>query len=442
MERETITLTPKDTYRIAVLAEVDRGSLTAKEAATRLNLSLRQVRRLLRAWRQHGVAAMVHGNKGRQPSHALSQETKNRVCDLLSSAYCNLNHQHASDLLGERDHIRASRTTVRRLRANLGLKTPRKRRPRAFRSRRERMIQAGTLVQIDGSQHKWFGEHLPPACLLSAVDDATGAILAAVFRPTEDLVGYYELLKCIVQSHGIPLAVYSDRHSIHFSAKGAVAATIHEQLDGQIRLTQFGRCLSELGVQQIPANSPQAKGRIERLFGTLQDRLLKEMRLDNIERIDQANDYLAGFIARYNGRFAVAPTISEHCFRPAPTNLDYSYVFASQHGRVVQNDNTVSFAGRIIQIHEGPTKRTYAKARVTVCQAIDGLIRVYYGPDPIAGPFNYAELPHKATCRSPVQATPPQPARPPVPRRPAADHPWRRNQYPLKTSAYANRKGH
>jgi hypothetical protein len=190
---------------------------------------------------------------------------------------------------------------------------------------------------------------------------------------------------------------------------------------------------------QLTASS---KGRIERLFGTLQDRLLKEMAIDKIAHIDQANEYLTSFIASYNNRFAVAPTVPEHCFRPAPASLDHNYIFASQHDRIVQNDNTVSFAGRIIQIPEGATKRTYAKARVKVCQAVDGLLHVYYNHSAIAGPFLYMELPRRTPCRNQAATTKAQPAKPSQPKRPAADHPWRRNQYPLKTSAYAHRQGH
>jgi transposase len=261
MEKETFSMSLKENSRLIVLASVDRGELSVEKAAELLKRSVRQTKRLLRAWREAGATALVHGNRGRVPVNVLSAEARRQVIALLTGLYTDFNNQHVASLL-QRDHnLTISRMTVSRIRQSLGLATPKRRRSPRPHQRRERMPQLGLLVQIDGSKHRWFEQRGPECCLIAAVDDATGMLLGAIFRNEEDVFGYMLMLRQVLDLWGVPVAVYSDRHTIHLSPGSA-----QHELAALGNPTQFGRCLSALGISQIFALSPEAKGRIERLF--------------------------------------------------------------------------------------------------------------------------------------------------------------------------------
>ncbi|MGB9887733.1 MAG: ISNCY family transposase [Moorellales bacterium] len=231
-------------------------------------------------------------------------------------------------MLGEHEGIFLSPSSVSRILKSAGIPSPRKHRP-PKPHRRPRKPHAGMLVQIDGSHHDWLEGRGPKLTLLLALDDATGQILAALFRPSEDFEGYRQLLYDLVTHHGIPMAVYSDRHTLFFPPKKPDNhPSLEEQLLGQKQpLTQIGRILNELGIQHIPALSPQAKGRIERSFETLQERLVIELRLAGAKNCEEANRVLhAGFIERYNARFAVPPAESLSAFRPVPSHLRLEHI--------------------------------------------------------------------------------------------------------------------
>lgn len=279
--RENITLSQKEQKRLYVLNQVIAGKLVARKAAELLDRSVRQIRRWIAEYRRHGAVALVHGNRGRRPVNRAPKATINRVVQLAKGRYGGFNQQHFSEMLAEREGINLSRSSVRRILESAGIASPRRRRPAKHRSRRERYSQEGMLVQIDGSPHRWFGAKGPERTLLAAIDDATGKVLGAVFRPREDAQGYFLLMRMIVEKYGCPLAVYRDRHGIFQRGKNR-NLTIAEQLDDQPNYTQFGRLLKELHIESIPSYSPQAKGRIERLFGTFQDRLVSELRLEGI----------------------------------------------------------------------------------------------------------------------------------------------------------------
>lgn len=233
------------------------------------------------------------------------------------------------------------------------------------------------MVLWDGSPHRWFGLKLAPCCLMAAIDDATGKLLAAHFFPFEGSSGYLWLLKTMIRSYGIPMSIYQDRH-------GALQRNDHhwsleEELAGRQDPTQVGRALQSLGIRAIAALSPQAKGRVEKLFETLQDRLMAELRLQGIQAIPEANRYLDSiFIKDFNLRFAVDPKESQKAWREVSKNVDLDQIISFCYGSVVGNDNSVRIGGLILDIPPGPARRSYAKAKVEVHQLLDGSWRVYY----------------------------------------------------------------
>ena len=314
MERETVTLNAREQQRAMVLNRVERGGLTGAEAAELVGVSLRQVRRLLAAYREEGVAALAHGNRGRPSVHRLPEDTKKRVVTLAQCPYSGLNHYHLQELLAEREGVVLSRSSVWRILTGAGIPSPRRHRRPQHRHRRERYPQEGMLLQVDGSRHDWLQGRGPYLSLVGAIDDATGTVPYALFREQEDAQGYLLLLREIIQSQGVPLAIYSDRHSI-FQINPKQPESLEEQLAGERQPTQVGRALQELGIQSIVALSPQAKGRVERLWGTLQDRLVSELRLAGAATLEEANRVLRDYLPRFNDRFAVPPAQSGSAYR-------------------------------------------------------------------------------------------------------------------------------
>lgn len=364
--------------RILVLNEVNGGRLTAGGAAELLGLSERHVRRKLAAYREEGAGAIAHGNRGRRPANALEEAVRARIVELARSRYSAFNHLHMSEKLTQEEGISVGQSTVRRILREAGLPSPKKRRPPRHRSRRERCPKEGMLLQIDGSLHDWLGGRGPSMCLLGGIDDATGKVPHALFRMAEDSAGYILLLEGIVARKGRPVAIYHDGHSI-FETSPKRRPTLAEELAGRREPTQFGRILQELGIASIPARSPQAKGRIERLWGTFQDRLVSEMRLAGISDIDAANRFLTRFLPSYNRRFAVPAALEGSAYRPMPEGLDPRTVFCFKESRVVASDNTVRYGRERLQLLASPERASYAKTTVLVHERLDGSLAVYLG---------------------------------------------------------------
>src|SRR5713101_2317440 len=377
--KETITLNTQEQKRVMVLNRLLVGQLTAAEAAVLLKLSERQVRRLSAAYQQEGAAALAHGNRGRKPVQSISEEVRSQVIELASTTYVGCNYQQLRDLLAERDGIEFSRTSVRRILLAAGIASPRKQRRRQHRRRRVRYAQEGMLVQIDGSRHAWLEERGPWLTLLAAIDDATGTLAAAVFREEEDAAGYFLLVQQLLEQHGRPLALYHDRHGIFQQNSAATEAdSLEEQLAGKQDPTQFGRLLEELEITSIAARSPQAKGRVERLFGTLQDRLLVELRLADARTIEQAQQVVTEYLPRFNAQFAVVATQPGSAYRPLSEHRQAETLFCFKYWRTVGADNVVSFAGQRLQIGADTQRRSYAHARVQVHERLDGSLAVYH----------------------------------------------------------------
>ena len=356
--------------RLHVLNSVLEHHLSAAQAAEILGVSERHAWRLLAAYRREGAAALAHGNRGRKPRNAVSADEANTVVQLAGSTYAGANHTHLTELLRDREGIDLSRPTVRRILTRAGISSPRHRRPPKHRVRRQRMPQPGMLVQIDGSFHRWLGDDGPQFTLLLAVDDATSAVVNAVFSPEEDTRSYFTLMQGLIERWGRPIALYGDRHGVFkFSGKP-------RHIQPPVEATHFSRAMEELGIQQIFARSPQAKGRVERAAGTFQDRLVTELRLAGSKTIDQANIVLRDFLPRYNTQFAVPAEVPEPAYRPWQSQRPLDQILCLKHTRKVARDNTVKYQWRTLQLLPGTERPSYAGVQVEVLEHTDGQLQI------------------------------------------------------------------
>ena len=376
MKGDKITLSQKQIQRFQVMSLVETGKITLEEAAKKIGKSYRQAKRIWKRVKAEGVKGVIHGNSGKPSNHRTPEKLRQKVLELSQRSYEDFNDTHFTEMLTEREKIALSRETVRKIRRQAGMGAKRKRRPLRHRKRRERKAQEGWMVLWDGSPHPWFGPDHPPCCLMAAIDDATGAILAARFFPFEGTEGYLWLLQQIVTRYGIPISIYQDRHGS--LKRNDDHWTLEEELAGRQEPTQVGQTLRALGIQPIFALSPQAKGRIERLFGTLQDRLGAELGLAQVMTLQQGNDFLPAFIRRLNHRFAIAPRQSEKAWRPVPKNLDLDRIISFHYPTKVGLDNTIRMKNLLLDIPPGPLGRSYAKARVEVRQLLNGSWKVYH----------------------------------------------------------------
>ena len=390
-----IVMSRKDLQRVRLMERVMGGALTLVEASVYLGLSYRQSKRLKASYKKSGPVGMIHGNRGRAPGNALDASKRDIILKLSESTYADSNDSHYTEMLEELEGIIVSRETVRKIRRSSGQKAKRKRRPSKHRSRRPRKASQGMLVQWDGSPHRWFGDSQPPCCLLIAVDDADGKLLAAIFVPEETSAGYLRLLRKMLIRHGIPMAIYHDRHTIFVRTDDSW--TIEEQMLGRQYPTHVGRVLEELNICSVQAYSPQAKGRVERNFGTLQDRLIAELALKGISDIEEANKWLDNyFIHRYNRRFAKKPQSTTSAFRKILKPEIYHTV-SYAYEAVVGNDNCIRLGGLVIDIPKPKRRMSFAKKRVFVRQHLDGKWTVWDGDNKIAT--------HKSTpFREPIRS--------------------------------------
>ena len=363
--------------QLDAVRRIKQAALTVVQAAQLLGLSERQVRRLKQAVEKRGARGVVHGNTGRSPAHRLKASIRKRIVALMRGTYAGFNDQHFTEKLVEVEKIRVSRRTVQRLLRAAGIGAARKRRPPKHRRRRDRKPQAGLMILWDGSRHDWLEGRGPMLCLMGAIDDATSDMLpGAHFVEQECAEGYLRVLLAIAREKGLPWSAYMDRHSS--LKRNDNFWTLEEELRGKQDPTQVLRALELLDIEVIHALSPQAKGRIERLWGTAQDRLTSELRLANARTVEEANAVLARYTPDHNRRFAVPPLKSEPAWRPVRKGLDLERTCSFCYEAMVSNDNAVRLAGApIIDILPGPGKRSYAKARVEVRQFLDGSWRVY-----------------------------------------------------------------
>jgi len=371
-------LTPEEGRRLHVLTLLEGKRISLSQAAEALGVTPRQVRRMRVGLRREGPTALVHGNRGRRSGHRLPEVLQTQILTLARGRYAGLNDVHLTEKLTTVEGLAVSRATVQRVLRAAGHRSPRRRRPPRHRSRRPRRAQAGLLCQLDGSPFAWFGPGQPPCSLLAAIDDATGAVLAALFRAQEDAAGSLELLHTVGCTVGLPAAVYTDSHGIF--VRNDTHWTLAEELQGAQDPTQVGRALQALGIHHLVAESPQAKGRIERLWNTFQDRLVAELRLAGITTLAAGTPFLATtFLPAFNAQFTVPPAVAARAYRPVPRGLDLDRVCAFHYARQVALDNTVRIEDVVLQLAPGPHRRSYARAQADVVQCLNGAWRVYIG---------------------------------------------------------------
>jgi len=408
-EQDMVMLRQKDLRRLHVVHKVLEGTMTQAEAAELVSLSERQVRRIVERIREEGDKGICHRARGKPSHRKFPKKLKDRIIRLYKITYTGFGPTLFTEKLEEREGIGISRETARAWLKEEGLWLTHRRR-KAHRAWRERKDHPGEMVQMDGSHHDWFEGRGPECVFMGYIDDATGRVYGR-FYAYEGTIPAMDSFKRYVTKYGLPLAVYLDKHTTY---KSPGTPTPDDELCGREPLSEFGRALAELGVRLIHAHSPQAKGRIERLFNTLQDRLIKEMRLEGIRTIEEANRFLVSYLPRYNRRFAVAPKKEENLHR-SPQGLDLDAILCIRTVRTVRNDHTIQHDKKLYQIDE-----RIRTTRVTVEERIDGSMRITYTGAPVRF--------HQIVARP----APPQNERPFVTRstahRPSVDHPWRQRR--------------
>ena len=366
--KEDITMSGKEADRWYVVRRVIEGELTQKEGARGLGKSERQVRRMVRRVKAEGKIGVRHRLRGRQSNRRTEEEIAGAALEAIKGRYKGFGPTLAQEKLEKRDGIALSVSTVRRLMIGAH-EWKAKRGKRRHRAWRERRRCVGMLVQVDGSEHAWFEERGPRCTLIIFVDDATGRIVYGSFEESEDTVTLMRMTREYVEKHGRPVELYPDRDSIYRVNR---QATIEEELRDEQAETQYARAMKELGISVRCAGSPQAKGRVERVFETLQDRLVKEMRLEGIRTRAAANEYLPGYLAEYNERFAVTPVDATDMHRALLKEHRLDEIFTIRTPRVVANDYTVRCQHRVFQVLRRQPVRVCPRMRIEVEMRLDG----------------------------------------------------------------------
>ena len=405
-------MSQKEFQRVKVIENAAAGRLSVREASRLLQLSERQVQRLKRRYRPDSVGWVQHGNRGRSTPWAVSPPQKLSILALARGKYRGFNDSHLTEKLCAEEGLALSRETIRRILRAAQLASPQKRRLRQYRSRRPPRPRFGMMALTDASRHDWLEGRGPMLTLIGFQDDATGQILAAHFQlEAENTIGYLRSLHTLITTHGVPLSLYRDRHSIF--QRNDPHWTLAEQLAGKQFPTQLGRALDELGIAQIPAYSPQAKGRIERAWRTFQDRLVSELRLAQAATLEQANAVLARFCADYNRRFARPAADSVCDFRRLPRRFDLARCLSLHYRRVVAPDHTVTLGAHSIALPPLPGHRGYTGETVELAHHLDGRLHVYRGDQLLlAQPLPLEEF----ADRRPAPITTAQKRKTPMPR--------------------------
>ncbi len=408
-----LLMSKKERSRKSVFDRVSAGAMTRKAASRMLELSYRQTRRSYKRFVEEGDAGLVHRSRGRASNHAMPAEFRAEVIALYKDNYPGYGPTLASEKLLE-DGYEVDHETLRRWLMAAGA-WERVRKCAKHRNRREPKEHFGELVQFDGSHHRWFGADGPQTCLMNMVDDSTGATMA-LMAEQETTEGAMRLLWAWIKRHGIPKALYTDKKNVFVTDR---KPTLDEQLAGKEPRTAFGAACEKLGIEIIAANSPQAKGRVERSHGTYQDRFVKELSLEGVTTIDEANELLAGgFCDALNEKFAREPAESADFHRPVPKGMKLEEVFAFEKTRAVANDWTVRHENVFYQILKGNRPQPQPKDKVIVRTLLDGTVQIVYRD---------TKLKYKRIDQRPERAATNKPR---VGKtrtwKPAPDHPWRR----------------
>lgn len=367
----------KEHHRWQVLAKLIQGGMTGSAASRALGLTVRQVRRLAQRARKEGERCVIHGNRGRPSNRRIGKGMRSRICSLYSEDYAEFNLSHFREMLETREKIKGvpCRESLRKILGTAGLWHRRRKAPK-HRLRRPRREREGEMLQLDASFHRWFGLDGPEVALVGCIDDATGAVPYAQFHPAETTVAYMALLRHVIEKHGVPMELYTDRDSVFMVNDPQEREKMADR--GARAETQFGRALRELGIRWIPAYSPQAKGRVERGWKTHQDRLLNELRLEGIKTIEEGNSYLRRkYLPEHNRRFCRVPSRPELAYRQAPPRADLDAIICSKHVRMIALDHTFTFEGKHYQVLPTPGGHVPARGKVEVRIALSGRIQCW-----------------------------------------------------------------
>jgi transposase len=408
-EKDMITMSREEARRLHIIHQVLSKKISQTEAASLIDLSDRQIRRMIKRIRKEGDEGICHRSRGKISNHRIPKKIKEKTLKLFREQYKDFNLVHATEKLFEVHRITVNDETLR-LWLNEAEIPYKKRKVKKHRQRRERRAHFGELVQIDGSHHDWFEGRGPICVFMGYIDDATNTVHGR-FYDYEGTIPAMDSMKRYIKRYGIPKSVYLDKHTTY---KSWAEPTIEEQLNDQKPMSHFEKSLAELVIEVIHANSPQAKGRVERLFKTLQDRLVREMRLQGIKSVDEANEFLKTYLPKYNRRFTKPAASEADLHRPALHSRELDRILCIKEERTVKNDFTIAHNNTLYQIEQ----TTRAK-KVTVEERLDGTLHITYnGQD-----LRFREITRKSakdTSEAPLllqeekQWTPP------------ADHPWKK----------------
>lgn len=409
MKEDVLEMTAEDRKRLHIIRKAELREIKQRQAAELLEISVRQVRRIIRKVRKEGDGGVIHKLRGRNSNHALDRELREKSLEIYRQRYEGFGPTFASEKLAEEQQIRISEETLRNWLKQERISYP-GRRPRPHRQWRDRRTSRGEMIQLDGSHHDWLEGRGPKLVLMAYIDDATSEVFAR-FYDSEDNFAVLDSFKRYVRKNGLPCSVYTDRHAVYKAERRPL--DIDEQLAGQREpMTNFQRALKELGIQIIFAHSPQAKGRIERLFETLQDRLVKEMRLLQIRTQEQANIFLGKYLNTFNRKYSVVPANTVDLHRKLPPQMDINRILCVKENRVLKNDFTVQFGGRFYQI-----KDKIKANKIIAAVWLNGSLHFQFDDKDL----HYEEI------HPPQRALKPKIARScRKPTKPPKDHPWRK----------------
>lgn len=376
-----LRMSVKEVNRVSVLDQLTHKIIKQKRAARMLGISVRQVRRLLKRYRREGARGLAHKLRGVPSNNKADMSVLDAALVTIQQHYQDFSVTLAHEKLAELHDFPYSRETLRAAMMAAGLWTPTRQPTPVIHHLRDRRASEGELVQVDGSPHRWFEDRGPVCTLLVYIDDATGKLKILEFAPSETTNAYFHATRAYLECYGKPLAFYLDRHGVfRVNTTKALSARV-EDSNGK---TQFGRAMDELGIELIFANSPEAKGRVEKVNQTLQDRLVKELRLHGISTMEDGNRFLPEFMEDFNRRFAVAPKSPVNLHRSLTDQDRLDDMLVQKHDRRLSKQLTLSYGSRIYQIHTDRPTYAMRHATVTVQEDAHGIITVQYQKTPLS----------------------------------------------------------
>lgn len=408
-EKDMITMSREEARRLHIIHQALSKKISQTEAALLIDLSDRQIRRMIKRIRKEGDEGICHRSRGTTSNHRIPKKIKEKTLKLFREQYKDFNLVHATEKLFEVHGITINDETLR-LWLNEAEIPYKKRKVKKHRQRRERRAHFGELVQIDGSHHEWFEGRGPICVFMGYIDDATNTVHGR-FYDYEGTMPAMDSMKRYIKRYGIPQSVYLDKHTTY---KSWAEPTIEEQLNDQRPMSHFEKSLDELEIEVIHANSPQAKGRVERLFKTLQDRLVREMRIAGIKSVAEANEFLSTYLPKHNRKFKKQAASEADLHRTAPHSRELDRILSIREERIVRNDFTIAHNGMLYQIEQV----TRAK-KITMEERLDGTLHITYKGQDLRF-RKITKMPTMDTSEAPLLLQEKQPWVPPV------DHPWRK----------------